>query len=73
MSNKVLCYFLGLILAGLASATWALAQPMGQPWVNLWANQWANHGRPNPVAAGAGASRPNSRRSNGPKWGRPWG
>ena len=31
MSNKVLRHFLGLILAGLASATWALAQPMGQP------------------------------------------
>jgi Spy/CpxP family protein refolding chaperone len=31
MYNKVLYHFLGLILAGLATATWALAQPMGQP------------------------------------------
>ena len=31
MSNKVLRHFVGLILAGLVSATWALAQPMGQP------------------------------------------
>jgi hypothetical protein len=31
MSNKVLSHFLGLILAGLATATWALAQPMAQP------------------------------------------
>ena len=31
MCKKILCYCLGLILAGLASATLALAQPMGQP------------------------------------------
>jgi len=31
MSNKVLRHFVGLILAGLVSATWALAQPMAQP------------------------------------------
>ena len=31
MSKKVLCYLLGLILAGMAAATWALAQPMAQP------------------------------------------
>ena len=31
MSNKILRHLLGLILASLASATWALAQPMGQP------------------------------------------
>lgn len=29
MRKKILCYFLGLILAGIASATWALAQPSG--------------------------------------------
>lgn len=31
MYKKMLCYCLGLILAGLASVTLALAQPMGQP------------------------------------------
>ena len=31
MYNKVLGNFLGLILAGLALAPWALAQPMAQP------------------------------------------
>ncbi len=30
MYKKVLCYLLGLILAGLALATWALAQPAGR-------------------------------------------
>ena len=29
MPKKLLFYFLGLILAGMASATWALAQPAG--------------------------------------------
>jgi hypothetical protein len=31
MHKKILCYCLGLILAGMAAATMALAQPMGQP------------------------------------------
>ena len=31
MHKKMLCYCLGLILAGMAAATVALAQPMGQP------------------------------------------
>jgi hypothetical protein len=52
MSNKVLRHFLGLILAGLASATWALAQPMGQP--------------PNPAAPGGGSGPiPGIKRPNG--------
>ncbi len=31
MLKRILSHFLGLILAGLAVAPWALAQPMGQP------------------------------------------
>ena len=35
MPKKIFCYGLSLILAGMAAATVALAQPMAQPWAPM--------------------------------------
>ena len=56
MSNKVLYHFLGLILAGLATATWALAQPIGQPMGQPMGQPLGQPMGQPPVQAGSGRS-----------------